>query len=146
MKKLTLFSILAIALLVCGCNKGETDPRDAYTGTWQLTNIGSITGYYNGEAIFTQPHNQTGSVVISKSGQSGLNISGTTFFLNDNRLTADPESINTSGDGIQMVGTAVYSGQASDNLIVITTTITGSWSGQGASGNMSGSATWTLTR
>ena len=147
-KTLKLFALLTVfvGLLATGCSKEETDPRDQYVGTWQSTQTGSLIMYYDGQPIVTMPINETSSIVISKSGQNNLNIGGQIFTLNGNQLTASPESMNITEDGMNLVGTAIYSGQASPNLIVINSTITGSWSGAGAAGNMSGSTTWTLTK
>lgn len=146
MKKIFLLSIMAILLLFCSCEKPEKDPRDAYVGTWECKDIGSLSLYFNGEVIGTVPINETGNTVISKSGESGLKIDGKDFFLTGNRLITDPLSENGEADGMQMFLAIVYSGQVSNNLIVIPYTISGNWSKQGDAGNLAGSGTITLTR
>ncbi len=141
---LLLFSTLTV---LTACQKDEADPRDQYLGTWQYTQTGSLTLYYAGESIGTAPLSDNGSTEITKSGENDLLIDGQLYTVNGNKLTANPESINMTDEGVNMVGTALFTGQLSSNLIVINSTITGSWSESGGtSGNFSGTVVITLTK
>lgn len=152
MKKILHFTGLAIimSMTFVACSSDDdsnADPRDQYVGTWQASETGNITMYHSGQAIATTPINQTGTMNISKSGENGLNIDGKVFTLNGNSLTANPESISETEDGTNMVGTVIYSGQASSGIITINREYTGTWShSSGESGNFSGSSVITLTK
>lgn len=150
MRKLLLFIAVATLGFATSCSSDDdnsTDPRDKYVGTWQSKNIGSLTIYHNGESIGTVPIDETGTMVISKSGENNLNIEGKIFTLNGNSLTSNPESFSQTQDGANMVGTVIYSGQASSEIITINNDYTGTWShNSGNTGNFSGTAVWTLTK
>lgn|SRR5690554_2640723 len=150
MRKLFLFIAVVTLGFTTSCSSDDdnnTDPRDKYVGTWQSKNIGSLTIYHNGESIGTAPIDETGTMVISKAGENNLNIEGKIFTLNGNSLTTSPESFTQTQDGVNMVGTAVYSGQTGSEIITINSDITGTWSHtNGNTGNFSGTAVWTLTK
>jgi len=153
MKK--FFSILAIAsvaLFASSCNNdengdpvGPVDPRERYIGTWNYLMVGSLQFIYDGEVVDRESLNETGTVVISKSGTQNLLIFGDVYTVNGDRVTATIPFSDT-GDGFSMVGTETISGTLTPSLIAMTSTITGSWSGGGMAGNLSGTATVTLTR
>ena len=149
MKKLLLFIAVVTLGLATSCSKDDDniDPRDKYVGTWQSSTIGSLTLYQHGQSIGTVPIDETGTSNISKSGENSLNIGGIIFTVNGNSLTANPESITQTQDGVNIVGTVIYSGQLSPEIITINSDITGSWSNnQGASGNLSGTIIILLTK
>ncbi len=153
MKKYFLVSIVGVLLIgttLMSCKK-EDDPiidvRDQYLGTWDSKEVGSLTLYYNGSSIGTVPIDESRSVEITKSGEKGLIIDGKLFIVNDDRLSSDPESITVTENGVNIVGTATYSGQLGSNIITINSSITGTWSNSlGATGNLSGTSVRTLTK
>lgn len=149
MKKLLLFIAVVTFGLTTSCSSDDdnTDPRDKYIGTWQSKTTGSLTLYHMGESVETVPIDETGTSVISKSGENSLNIDGKIFTLNGNSLTTNPESIANTQDGVNMVGTTIYSGQVGSEIITINSDITGSWSNShGATGNFSGIVVTILTK
>ncbi len=128
-------------------DESNADPRDKYVGTWQSKTLGSLTVYHNGEPTGTIPIDETGTTVISKSGENNLSIGGKIYTLNGNSLTTNPESFTLTQDGVNMVGTEIYSGQASSEIITINSDITGTWShNNGNTGNFSGTVVITLTK
>ncbi len=156
MKKYFLIAIIGLLFVgttMTSCKKEEEEPepvvdvRDQYVGTWQSKEIGSLTIYQNGSSVGTVPIDTSGSVEITKSGEKSLIIDGKLFVVNDNKLSSDPESVTETDNGVNMVGTATFSGQLGSNVITINSSITGSWSNSnGASGNYSGTTVRTLTK
>lgn len=149
MRKLFLFIAVATLGLATSCSSDDdnTDPRDKYVGTWQSKTLGSLTVYHNGEPTGTIPINETGTTVISKSGENNLNIGGKIYTLNGNSLTSNPENVTITQDGVNMVGTATYSGQGSSEIITINSDYVGTWShSNGNTGNFSGTVVMTLTK
>ena len=146
--KFLMLGLLFVSLSgLTGCKKNDIDPRDQYVGTWQYKEIGSLTLYYAGESIGTVPIDETGTANVSKSGENGLMIDGKLFTVNDNKLSSDPESVTETDNGVNIVGTATYSGQLGSNIITINSSITGTWSNSnGATGNFSGTTVRTLTK
>ena len=149
MKKLFLFIAVATLGLATSCSSDDdnTDPRDKYVGTWQSKTLGSLTVYHNGEPTGTIPIDETGTTVISKSGENNLNIGGKIYTLNGNSLTSNPENTTITQDGVNLVGTETYSGQASSEIITINSDYVGTWShSNGNTGNFSGTVVMTLTK
>lgn len=148
MKRLGFLSLgFVLLIIISSCKKEDTDVRDQYLGTWQYKQTGSLTLFQNGQSIGTIPIDENGTMDISKSGENDLLIGERIFTLNGNKLTSDPESITKTNNGVNIVGTAVYSGQLGSNIITINSTVTGSWSNSnGATGNLSGTEVYTLTR
>ncbi len=157
MKKYFLFLVLGLmsfgmTMTSCTKEKKKEDPvavdsRDAYVGTWNYKEIGSVTLYYSGSSIGTVPIDTSGTNKVSKSGNSGLIIDGKLFTVNDNKLSSDPESITETKNGFNIVGTATYTGQLGSNMITINSSVTGTWSNSnGATGNFSGTSVRTLTK
>ena len=150
---ITIIGLLLVGTTMTSCEKEEEEPapvvdvRDQYVGTWNSKEIGSLTLYSSGASIGTVPIDESGSVEVTKSGEKGLMIDGKLFVVNDNKLSSDPESITETDDGVNMVGTATYSGQLGSNMITINSSITGTWShSSGTSGNFSGTTIRTLTK
>jgi hypothetical protein len=153
MKKIKFLTLMLVGLLVvslssCSSDDGATqDPRDQYVGTWSFNETGSVTLFQNGQSIGTGPINESGTVVISKSGENALSIRGTNFIVNGTNLSSNPENFSDTTDGINIVGTATYSGTLGSNLITINNSIVGTWNTSGnLSGNLSGTSVTTLTR
>lgn|SRR5690606_11904115 len=148
MKKVLLFIAIAIfGLTSCSSDDNNTDPRDKYVGNWESSTTGSLTLYHLGEAVGTVPINETGTTEVSKSGENNLKIGDKIYTLNGNSLTSNPESVTQTQDGVNIVGTAIYSGQVSSEIIIINSDITGTWSNShGATGNFSGTVVTTLTQ
>lgn len=155
MKKYFLISIIGLLFVgttMTSCKKEEepapvVDVRDQYVGTWNYKEIGSLTIYQNGSSVGTVPIDESGSVEVTKSGEKGLMIDGKLFVVNDNKLSSDPESITETDNGVNLVGTATYTGQLGSSMITINSSITGTWSNSnGASGNYSGTSVRTLTK
>lgn len=152
MKKALNFIVVLLIMSVglTSCSKDDDaihDNRDQYVGHWDYSQRGSLTLFYAGQSIGTVPIDENGTTNITKTGENGLKIGSKVFYLNGNRLTSDPDSFSETADGFNMVGTAVYSGTVSADIITINMEITGSWSNsQGASGNFSGTSVNTLTR
>jgi hypothetical protein len=145
--------LLFVGLLFVGstaitsCEKDDVDIRDQYVGIWQYEQIGSLTVFQNGQSIGTVPIDESGTANISKSGENELLIDGQLYTVNGNKLSSDPESVTLTDSGVNLVGTAVYSGQLGSNIITINSTITGSWSASsGDTGNFSGVVVVTYTR
>lgn len=150
MKKLILFiGVLGLGIITsCSSDdNGNIDPRDAYVGTWDYTSTGSFSLFYFGDVIGTAPINDRGTVYISKSGENELIIDDKKFTLNGTSLTSNPESISQNEGGMNMVGTAIYTGQVGTDIITINTEMSGSWStNDGLSGEFSGTSVTTFTR
>lgn len=151
MKKLTFFSLIGLlflsTIISCSDDDEDIDEREQYVGSWNVNEVGSITLFQNGSSIGTVPIDTTFSISITKSGDNGLNMDGTVYFINGNSLSTDPESITETSDGINIVGTQTSSGTLSTDVITLRNDITGTWSASsGDNGNLSGSSTATLTR
>ena len=146
--KFFVFGLLFAGLIgFTGCKKENVDVRDQYVGTWQYKSVGSLTLYYNGESAGTVPIDETGTADISKSGDNDLIIDGQRFTVTGNNLTSNPESITETDNGVNIVGTATYSGQLGNNLITVNSSITGTWSNSdGYTGNFSGTVVNTFTK
>lgn len=146
--KLLITGVLFLSLAgVTSCKKDNVDVRDQYVGTWQYKQTGSLTLFQNGQSIGTVPIDEKGTSYISKSGKSDLLIDQQVFSLNGTKLTSDPESITQTGSGVNMVGTAVYSGQLGSSILTINSSITGTWSNNnGGAGNFSGTIVQTMTK
>ncbi len=147
------FRFLMVGLLfvfltgLTSCKKNDVDPRDQYVGTWQYKEIGSLTLYYAGESIGTVPIDEKGMSNIIESGESNLIIDSKSFTVNGNKLSSEPESVTETDNGVNIVGTAIYSGQLGESIITINSSITGTWSNSnGATGNFSGTSIKTLTK
>jgi hypothetical protein len=142
-----MIGLLFVSLAgLSSCKKDNADPRDQYVGTWQNKETGSVTVYYAGESV-TVPIDETGTANISKSGENDLMLDGKLFTLNGNNLTSNPESVTQTANGVNMVGTATYSGQLGSNIITINSSITGTWlDSNGKTGNLSGTVVNTLTK
>jgi len=149
---IAVIGILSLGMTMTSCSKDDDDApavdvRDKYVGTWNSKEIGSLTLYSAGAAIGTVPIDETSTVNVSKSGDKGLTIDGRLFIVNDNRLSSDPESMNETDDGVNIVGTITNSGQLASNLITINGSVTGTWShSSGTSGNLSGTTITSLTK
>lgn len=144
MKNYPLLLIVFLSTLF-SCKKA--DFRDDYVGTWQYKSLGSITLYQNGTSIGTVPVSEDGFMEIEKEGEKDFLIGGKVFVTNGNKITATPKTTNETQNGVNMVGTELFDGQFSPNLIVIEMNATGSWSNSnGASGNYAGATTLTLKR
>jgi len=152
MKKTVLFFsvFLFLGFMFSSCGEEpQADPRDQYVGTWSMVAVGSASLYYDGQVIGTMPYDEKeDNVKITKSGSNELDIDGMIYTLSGSKLTAPTlsETENDAETGISIVGTQTFSGNASLGLIVINSNITGSWSGQGMSGVLSGKATYTFTK
>lgn len=150
------FLIITLALFTLGmsmtsCSKDDddpvVDPRDQYVGTWNSKEIGSITIYSEGSSIGTSPIDKSSTISISKTGEKSLIIDEKYFIVNDNNLSSDTESFTQTEDGVNIVGTATYTGLLGSNTISINTSITGTWSSEdGSTGNISGTSVITLTK
>lgn len=144
---LLAFVLFSIGFTSCSKDDGDVDPRDQYVGQWNMSSRGSLTIFHLGQAAGTVPINEQSQTTISKHGDSDLKIDDMIFYFNGNRLSADSQSITLNQDGITMVGTAIYSGTTSSEIITINSEITGSWSDSyGAHGEFSGSIVHTLTK
>lgn len=143
-----LLSLLTLSIIgITSCKKDNTDIRDQYVGTWQYTTIGNLTFYQNGQSIGTAPINNKGAMNISKSGDDVLIINGTSYTVNGNKISSGSYPINENDNGVSIVGTGIDNGQLGSNIITINSSITGTWNNSnGASGNLSGSATYTLAK
>jgi hypothetical protein len=148
-KFLTLFlvGLSFISLSSCSNDDESQDIRDQYVGTWNYNALGSATLFQNGQSVGTVPLNETGTVSISKSGSSALIIDGKTYIVNGNNLSSNPTPITQTSDGVSIVGTELSDGTLGSNIIVLNSSLTGTWNtASGASGNLSGSGITTLTR
>jgi hypothetical protein len=131
----------------CSNDDESQDIRDQYVGTWNYNALGSATLFQNGQSVGTVPLNETGTVSISKSGSSALIIDGKTYIVNGNNLSSNPTPITQTSDGVSIVGTELSDGTLGSNIIVLNSSLTGTWNtASGASGNLSGSGITTLTR
>lgn len=149
------FRLLFISFLLLNifslssCQKEEIDNRDQYVGTWNFNQLGSLIFYQNGQVVITSPIDQNGTLSITKSANNDLIIDGKTYTVNDNSIIAAPESITETDNvnGVNLVGTNIQNGTLGGNIIVINSSITGTWNNSnGVSGNFSGTTTITLTR
>lgn len=152
MKNVLYLAVILLGIGFSSCEKDEddakiTDTRDQYVGSWSYNEIGNLTLYQAGASVGTAPIDKSGSYDVLKSGTNGLLIGSKLFFVNGSSLSSDPESVNDTDNGFNMVGTETASGQLASNVITINSSITGTWSNSnGASGNFSGSAVSTLTK
>ena len=147
MKKIILLlSIFTITF--SSCTKEEIDHRDKYLGTWNTEQTGSATLYQNGQSIGTIPYNESSTNEVTKSGISDIVIGGENFTVDESgKILNKFKDFSETKDGINLVATEIYTGTATENLIVLNVSVTGSWSSSnGAAGNMSGNNTITLTR
>ncbi len=146
--KFLMVGLLFINLFsLSSCTKDDVDVRDQYVGDWQYKETGSLTLFYAGQSMGTVPIDETGKSVVSKSGENDLVIDNLVFTVNGDKLSANPESITQTDDGVNMVGTATYSGQLGSNIITINSSITGTWSySSGQTGNFSGTVVIILTK
>lgn len=144
--KVIFISFLFVNLLsLTSCSDDDIDIRDQYVGTWKYNSNGSFTIYHNGESS-TSPINDSGTRTISKSGKSHLMIGDKLYLVNDSRLSSDPESFSETNYGVSLVGTITEKGILGDGVITINGSITGTWNGNGASGNFSSSMRAILTK
>lgn len=145
---LVLIGLSTISLTSCSKDDDTVeDARDEYVGTWNYTELGSLSLYHNGRNIGSIPIDTTGSMSITKSGENDLIINGKRFMVNGTHLSSDPESVTETSDGVNIVATYTRSGTLGSNIITINSSVTGTWNNShGASGNLSGSTTTTLTK
>jgi hypothetical protein len=145
---LLLVGLSFIALSSCSADEdAKQDIRDQYVGTWRSTSTGSLTLFQNGQSIGTAPLNETGTVSISKSGSNALKINETTYTVNGNYLSSNPQPLTETSNGVNIVGTTVSSGTLGSNIITLNGAVTGTWNNaNGASGNLSGSVVTTLIK
>lgn len=147
---LVLVLIGSSIISLTSCSKDDDtveDIRNQYVGTWNYTELGSLTLYHNGQNAGTVPIDTNGSMSITKSGENDLIINGKRFTVSGTHLSSDPESITETTDGVNIVATYTRNGTLGSNIITINSSITGTWNNSyGASGNLSGSTTTTLTK
>lgn len=149
-KFITLFLVALSFISLSSCSNdedGSQDIRDQYVGTWRSTSQGSVTLFQNGQSIGTAPLNETNTVTISKSGSNALLINETTYTINGNNLSSNPQPLTDTSGGVNIVGTTVSSGTLGSNIITLNGAVTGTWNNSnGASGNLSGNVITTLIK
>jgi hypothetical protein len=149
-KFLTLLLVGLSFISLSSCSKDDAvaqDARDQYVGNWSSTSTGSLTLFQNGQSVGTVPVNETKTVTISKSGSNALLIDGTSYIVNGNSLSANPTPVIENSSGVSIVGTEVNNGTLGSNVIILNSSITGTWNTiNGASGNLSGSVITNMTR
>ncbi len=147
---ISIISFLLIGINMTSCKKEsqpEKDIRDDYVGTWNYKAVGNITFYESGNVLLTLPINETETAEVTKKGDNGLMIGDQLFFVNGTQLTSDPESVNETLNGLNIVGTRTATGELGSNIITINSNLTGTWSSQdGRNGNLTGTMLITLTK
>lgn len=140
--------LLFISIGFVGCSKDDSsdDVRDKYLGPWSTKTVGNLTLYHDGQVLVTVPLEEEGSTHVFKSGEKDLKIGDKIYIVNGNRLTGEVENFSSTQDGFNMVGTSTYSGNLGDNIITINSDVTGTWSGEGLTGNFSGEIVIVMTK
>lgn len=145
MKKLTYLLLLSVFIFQ-GCKKEDVDVRDAYVGTWNYVTTGSMSLLYSGNTIYTIPTIKSGTMTLSKSGESDISLGGKIAQINSSKLTFDPETETTNSGSYTLQVTTNYTGTITDKLISITAKYSGTWTGNGSTGIISGSTNYTYTK
>jgi len=134
-----MIGMLFISLAnLSSCKKEEVDNRDKYVGNWEYKTTGRIPIYHGG-ILTTIPIDEKGTIEVTKSGNNALKIGDKVYTINDENLSGDTENITKTYKGINIVGTYTYSGKLGFRMIILTSSITGTWSDtNGESGTLDG--------
>ena len=127
MKKIfTLLSAsLLVALIITSCTKKEeTDDRDAFVGTWNLSETYTIPGWGSGTdnyaiTISKSPVNDNG-VIITNFGNVGLTVEGT---VNGTSMSIPSQNVTYEGEIVSLSG----SGSIAGSTLILNYTIVDYW-------------------
>lgn len=147
MKKIIFLSLLFSALLFTSCTKEDVDVRDQYTGYWSGDENGSLRLLYNGSIVGTVPIEQSGRIYIRPAtDETKLSIDNESVTLSGGSLIFNQMTITEIENGITMQLNISRTGTINKTTIVVKSTYSGTFQGNGASGIIAGSSSSTFIK